>query len=199
MRKIMIVDDHRVVRVGVRQALEATGGFEVCEADSAEEAYRRYPLELPDLVVMDLNMPAMSGLEGLSRLRARYGNPRVIVFSAHEEGIYIERSRAAGARGFVKKSGDPADLIAAIDVVLAGGSAFPDAAGEPGHLSELTPREFEIFRLLSDGCCGRRIAARLHLSVKTVANHRTQIMNKLHLSNLAELTKLAIQGGVIHA
>ncbi len=205
MAKIMLVDDHSVVRAGFRYLLEQQAHV-VVEANSAEEAYRNYAVEKPDVVVMDLKMPGMGGLEAVRRLCAREKSVRTLVLSMFEDPAFISHAKDAGARGYVSKRSAPETLTRAIDALLRGEEFFDsEIEGSMENqrvgmkLEDLSTREFEIFRLVAEGRSVVTIAESLHISPKTVSNYRTNIMQKLGLKNSAELTRLAIRSGLVDA
>jgi len=206
--KILLVDDHAVVRAGYRRLLENSAHhISVFEAETGEQAYARYTAEAFDLVVMDLTLPGIGGLETIRRITQRDRTARVLVFSIHDESVFIERALEAGARGYISKSSAAEVLVAAVEQVVRGevylgpGIAERLAAlrhtGAGNPLSTLSPREFDIFRLLAEGRTVNEIAALLSLSVKTVANYNTQIRNKLNVASAAELARLAIRHGIV--
>ncbi len=206
MAKIMLVDDHGVVRAGFRYLLEHQAGHVVVEASSAEAAYRNYAAESPDVVVMDLKMPGMGGLEAVRRLCAREKSVRTLVLSMYEDPAFISHAKDAGAMGYVSKRSAPETLTRAIDALLRGDEFFDADIEAAGHgreagmkLEDLSTREFEIFRLVAEGQSVVAIAGSLHISPKTVSNYRTNIMQKLGLNNSAELTRLAIRSGLVDA
>ena len=180
--RIMLVDDHAVVRAGLRRLLEQDPGFQIiAEAADAEHAYTLFGDHQPDVVVMDLFMPGMSGLEGIRRIMSRDARARIVVFTMHEQAAMAERAIELGARGYVTKLNSPQVLAAAISEVAAGGLALsPDMAhaialrklyGGDNRLGSLSAREFEIFRLLAAGHPSAEIARILNVSGKTVANY----------------------------
>jgi DNA-binding NarL/FixJ family response regulator len=208
--RVLLVDDHAVVRAGYRLLLQHEPDVEVCaEAESAESACRQYADLKPDVVVMDLALPGMGGLEAIKRIRMRDPAARILVFSMHEEPMFVERALAAGASGYVAKSSAPQALVAAVRQVAAGGRyldraleqrlAFDRVRGADSPLLQLSTREFEIFCLLAEGASSADIARRLSLSPKTVANYSTQLKSKLDVSSVAELARLAIRHGIIRA
>jgi DNA-binding NarL/FixJ family response regulator len=179
----------------------------IAEADNGERAYALYVKEMPDVVVMDLSMPGMSGFEIIRRIVAREPTARILVFSMHEDGMRAERAIQLGARGYVTKSSAPEVLAKAI-VEVAAGKLFLSAdvarsiaqsklAGEDNPLKVLTAREFEIFRLLVAGRGAADIARILNLSAKTVANNRTLINQKLRASGDVELVLLALRHNLV--
>lgn len=206
--KLMLVDDHAIVRSGFRRLLEQEPHLHiVAETDNGERAYALYVKEAPDVVVMDLSMPGMSGFETIRRIVARDPAARILVFSMHEDAMRAERAIQLGARGYVTKSNPPEVLSKAI-VEVAAGKLFLSAdvaqaiaqskfAGEDNPLKALTAREFEIFRLLVAGRAAADIARILNLSAKTVANNRTLINQKLHASGDVELVLLALRHNLV--
>jgi DNA-binding NarL/FixJ family response regulator len=158
---------------------------------------------------MDLTLPGIGGLEAIRRMVQRDAEAKVLVFSMHEDTLFVEQALAAGARGYVTKSSAPHVLVAAVKQVAAGREAlagdvaqrlkFARGRGGDSPLKELSTREFEIFCLLAEGLGSAEIAKRLSLSHKTVANYGTQLKNKLGVGTVAELTRLAIRHGVIAA
>jgi DNA-binding NarL/FixJ family response regulator len=208
--RVLLVDDHAVVRAGYRLLLQNEPDIEVvAEADTGELACRRYADLKPDVVVMDLALPGMGGLEAIKRMRMRDPAARILVFSMHEEPMFVERALAAGASGYVPKSSAPEVLVAALKRVAAGNRyldhglerrlAFDRVRGHDSPLMELSTREFEIFCLLADGASSAEIARRLSLSPKTVANYSTQLKTKLNAGSAADLARLAIRHGIIRA
>jgi two-component system, NarL family, invasion response regulator UvrY len=198
----MLVDDHAVVRAGFRRLLEQQPNFQVvAEAADAERAYTLFLEHAPDVIVMDVSMPGVSGLDSIRRIVTRNPAARILVFTMHEDAAIAERAIALGARGYVTKSNPPEILTAAVAEVAAGGLALsPDIAksiavlrlrGEQSLLEQLSAREFEIFRLLAAGRPMTEIARLLNLSGKTVANYHSLIKQKLHLSSDVELVLLA--------
>ena len=208
--RVLLVDDHAVVRAGYRLLLQTAPEIEVvAEADSGELACRLFAELAPDVVVMDLALPGIGGLEAIRRIVQRDPKARVLVFSMHEDTMFVEHALAAGASGYVTKSSAPQVLVAAVKQVAAGGRpfaadiaqrlAFDRVRGRDTPLMELSTREFEIFCLLAEGLTSADIAKRLSLSHKTVANYGTQLKSKLQVGSVAELTRLAIRHGIIAA
>lgn len=208
--RVLLVDDHAVVRAGYQMLLQNTDDIEVVsEADSGELACKHYVDSEPDVVVMDLSMPGMGGLEAIRRIVARDSDARILVFSMHESTIFVEQALQAGARGYITKSSAPEVLIEAIRELAAGRShidseiaqqlAFKKTKGEDTPFSDLSTREFEIFCLLAEGLNTSEISKRLSLSYKTVANYSTQIKSKLEVSTVAEIARIAIRYKIIEA
>ena len=208
--RIMLVDDHEVVRSGLRRLLEQNDGMEViAEADSGEQAYQLYGECLPDVVVMDMSMPGMGGLEALRRIIARYSQARVIIFSMHENAAFASQALSAGARAYVAKSGAADDLVQAVREVAQGKGylsagiaqqiALQTLSGSDDPTRLLSAREFEVFRLLAAGKGIDEISATLRISQKTVANYQTLLKQKLGINSPIELVRLAIKHGVIES
>ena len=204
----MLVDDHAFVRSGIRRLLDQEGKVTVvAEAESAERAYQLFGEYLPDITIMDLNMPGMGGMEGIKRIIARYPTAKILVLSMHENAIFASQALKAGAKGYIAKSGLAEELPNAIDWVLTGqtylgkevAQIIATHAHEPKHdpMQVLSPREFEIFRLLLDGADLGKIATTLNISMKTVANYQTGIKQKLGVSGPVEMVRLAIRCGLI--
>jgi two-component system invasion response regulator UvrY len=205
---MLLVDDHAVVRSGYRRLLEHSKlPIKVFEVGSGEEAYASYTREAFDLVVMDLTLPGIGGIETIRRIMQRDREARVLVFSIHDETVFIERALEAGARGYISKSSAAEVLIEAVEHVMQGeiylGPGISERltarrrAESRDPLAALSPREFDIFRLLAEGRTVAEIAELLSLSVKTVANYHTQIRAKLDVASGAELARIAIRCGVV--
>ncbi len=196
--RLLIVDDHAVVRYGLLTLLPKR--WEVEEAASGEEACAKFWRFRPDLTVMDLLLPGISGLEATRRIVKRDPKARVLVFSIHESPIWMEAAFEAGARGYLTKRSLPEHLLEAVERLLAGGRYLdPELRGEgiSAELKQLSPREFEIFLRAASGETGSEIAEALHLSAKTVANYLSLIRQKLGLRTSAEMAHLARQLGLL--
>jgi len=200
--KILIVDDHAIVRDGLTRLLASDGDHEVKPAASGREALILARSFKPDLVILDLNLPGLGGLELVRRL-AQAENGRILVLSMHAEPLYARRSLEAGAHGYVSKNAAPAELLTAVRRVAAGGryveaeiaQALALGAGAEA-LDALSPRELEIMRLLAGGSSLAEIAEALGASYKTIANTCTLIKSKLGVARTADLVRLAIETGV---
>lgn len=208
--RIMLVDDHAVVRMGFRALLDTTADLRVVsECGSGEEALRRYAEAKPDVVVLDLSMDGMGGLETLSRLLAKEPEARVLVLSAHEDTSHPRRALQAGALGYLTKRSAADALNEAIRQVaarkvyleptLAREIVLQQVARQGNPLEALTAREFEVFVMLARGRSVAEIAEVLFLSPRTVGTHLYNIKQKLGAANAAELTLIAIRNGVIDA
>ncbi|GIX29298.1 MAG: DNA-binding response regulator [Burkholderiales bacterium] len=205
--RVLLADDHAVVRAGFRRLLEQRPEIRVlAEAASGEEAYRLYGEIQPDVVVMDLSMPGMGGLETIRRLMARYG-ARVLVFSIHESEAFALQALKSGALGYLTKASAPEVIVSAVHAVAQGRRYLgPDVAqrialyaatGANDPLACLSAREFEIFQRVVEGHGPEAIARDLHLSAKTVANYTTQIKQKLGVTSPVELVRLALKHHLI--
>lgn len=206
--RILLVDDHAIVRSGFRRLLEQQSGFVVvAEAADGEHAYAMFIEYSPDVVILDLSMPGTSGFDTIRRIVARAPGARILVFSMHEDGAAAERAIRIGARGYITKSNPPELLSAAVHEVAAGKLALsPDIAksiailkltGEQDPLSQLSTREFEIFRMIATGRSVADIAKLLSLSAKTISNYHTLIKQKLRISSDVELVLLAQRQNVV--
>jgi two-component system invasion response regulator UvrY len=208
--KVMLVDDHAVVRMGFKLLLAACEDIEVVgEADSGETAYVRYAELKPDVVVMDLSMPGMGGIEAVRRLTARDKGVRILALSAHEDTAHPKRVLKAGATGYLSKRGAPEALIDAVRTVASGRMyldaeiaqklAMQDVTGTQNPVEALSEREFEVFIHLARGQSVNQIAETLHLSTSTIGTHLYNVKQKLGASNQAELTLIALRNGLIEA
>ena len=206
--RVLLTDDHEVVRAGYTRLLESTSDIGViAEASSGEEACMSYFECRPDVLIMDLNMPGMGGLEACRRIRARDPKANILVFSVHENEVMLERALDAGIKGYISKRSASRVMIQAVRKVAAGDVYVGEEmmshlvgqrkSVDGGQLKDLTPREFEVFRLLADSKSVNEIAGILNISPKTVGHHMTHIKEKLGISNIAGLTHLAIRLGII--
>jgi len=209
--RIMLVDDHAVVRTGFRLLLGSVADVAVvAEAESGEAACALYPEHKPDVVVMDLSMPGMGGLEALRRIRARHPEAKILTLSAHDDPMHARRALQEGALGFLSKRSAPEALLSAVTTVAAGQryldaqlaqklalAEFDGAAKSP--VERLSEREFEVFVRLAGGATVQRIAQDLKVSASTVGTHLYNIKQKLDVVNQSELTLIAIRHGLIEA
>jgi two-component system, NarL family, invasion response regulator UvrY len=211
MIRVMLVDDHAVVRTGFRLLLQSLNEVSViAEAESGEAACQRYTELTPDVVVLDLAMPGMGGLEALKRIRARHPQARVLALSAHDDPMHARRALQEGALGFLSKRSAPEALIEAVTTVAAG-RRYLDASlaqklaladiegGAKSPIERLSEREFEVFIRLAKGATVQKIADDLKLSASTVGTHLYNIKQKLAVANQSELTLIAIRHGLIEA
>jgi DNA-binding NarL/FixJ family response regulator len=208
--KVLLVDDHAVVRAGVKLLLATSSNIEViAEAECGEQAVQLYPsCHQPDVIVLDLSMPGIGGLETIRRLILRNEQVNILVFSVHDEQVYVDRAMNAGAKGYITKNSAPEILPDAIESIYNGRRYVEhgllkksrDEVSEHGFQSIIqtfSAREFDIFRLLAKGLTSHKIAEELCLSYKTVANYVTQIKKKLQVSSIVELTHIAILLGLM--
>jgi two-component system, NarL family, invasion response regulator UvrY len=203
--RVLLADDHAVVREGYRRLLERAGDIEVvAEARDGDEAYRLFCELSPDAVVMDVSLPGMSGIEATRRIVAREPQARVLAFSMHEDAVFASRALQAGARGYVTKSSAPELLVEALRAIAAGEPylsrevaqqlALQRSPGQP--FGDLSPREFEVFRLLAEGKPLSEIARILSLSEKTVANYQVAVKQKLEADTSAQMVWIALRHGL---
>ncbi|HKB06992.1 MAG TPA: response regulator transcription factor [Candidatus Polarisedimenticolia bacterium] len=210
--RVLVADDHAIVRQGLRAILDAEARIEVVgEAADGREAVRKALTLVPDIVIMDVSMPRMNGLEATSRIVKESPSIKVVALSMHSSEEYVYSLLKAGAKGYLLKESVSSDLVDAIRAVMDGGTYLhpaisakvvdgylkrPQSKTRAGALEILTPREREILQLIAEGHTNKEIAALLILSVKTIENHRTRIMDKLEIHNVAGLTRYAISHGI---
>jgi two-component system invasion response regulator UvrY len=209
MITVMLVDDHALVRMGFRMLLADARVEVVAEADSGEQALADYPKFRPDVVVMDLSMPGMGGLEAVRRLLAQDPKARVLALSAHEDTAHPQRVLRAGAIGYLAKRSAPEALIAAVSAVAANkpyidaqtaqALAMARVKGETSPAEALSEREFSVFVQLARGLSVAQIADNLKLSPSTVGTHLYHVKQKLGAGNQSELTLVALRWGLIQA
>jgi len=211
--RVLLADDHAIVRTGLRLLLEREQDFVVVgEATDGREAVDWLSRDQADVVVMDVGMPVLSGIEATGQIIRRYNGTRVVILSMHRDETYVLRSLRAGARGYVLKESAEGELIAAIRAVMAGKSYFSPRVSrmlqaeyverlrmkcldDPYEL--LTEREREVLQMIAEGNSNKDIAARLYLSVLTVETHRKRILDKLGLHGMAEVMLYAVRKGLI--
>jgi two-component system, NarL family, invasion response regulator UvrY len=210
---VLLVDDHAVVRAGFRMSLAVTDSIEIiAEAERGEAACQLYIEKQPDVVILDLSMPGIGGLECIRRICSRDPQAKILVFSVHDESVYVSRAIEAGAKGYITKNSAPDILVDAIKCIAAGNNYiesnldkfqvkktgdFPTETDSQAIISNLSPKEFDIFCLLSKGLTTHKIAEELCLGYKTVANYSTQIKSKFKVSTVAELAHIATALGII--
>ncbi len=203
MKRILIADDHAVARQGIKAFIQHHGYQVVAEASTGEDAYVAWKSSKPDLMLVDLDMHGMGGLETLSRVIAQDRETKILVFTMHEDSEHAARVMRAGAMGYVVKSDAPETLLLAIRQILDGKPfishtiatqvAIEKTAGRENPLNSLTKREFEVFKRLIGGKSLREIATQLNISYSSAANIQTQIRQKLQVSNTRQLMDLAIK------
>ena len=204
--KLLIVDDHPVVRAGLRRLLAVEPGLAIVEADSGQEAVGIFRDTRPDLVLLDLNLPGISGLEVLGRLLTADPKAKILVISMYDNPVYVARVLEAGARGYVSKNAPPEHILEAVRRVAAGRRyiepemaqelALGDVRSASHPLSQLSSRDVEILRLLADGSSLTEIAEAIGVSYKTVANQCSQLKSKLGTPRTADLIRVAISYGL---
>lgn len=207
MIRVMLVDDHALVRMGFRMLLADAGVEIVAECDSGEQACSDYPRVQPEVVVMDLSMPGMGGLEAVRRLLAQDPKARILALSAHEDTAHPRRVLRAGALGYLAKRSAPDALIAAVravaehrayvDASTAQALALAQVHGETSPADALSEREFAVFLQLAKGLSVAQIAQNLNLSPSTVGSHLYNIKQKLQAANQSELTLVALNWGLL--
>jgi two-component system, NarL family, nitrate/nitrite response regulator NarL len=196
---LMLVDDHPLVRDGLRVRLESVPGFEVvAEAAGADEALAAALAQPPDLVLMDIGMKGVNGIEATRRLMAALPTLRVLVLSMYDNAEYVREALAAGARGYLLKDSPAEEIVEAIRAVMAGGThlspALADAVSRAEHGDGLlTPREREVLALIAEGLSSKDIGERLAMGVRTVETHRTSLRRKLDLASPAALVRYAVE------
>ncbi len=208
---IVVADDHRMVRQGIRRVLETRRDFQVIgEASDGESAVELVVERRPDVVLMDINMPRLSGIDATRRIGSRGIDTRVLVLSMRETRGCVEEVLRAGAAGYLVKTAPPEELFSAIDAVREGSSYLSNslteqvvesiaqpADGTPSGLSALTERERQVLQLIAGGLSSKEIAVSLGISLKTVDSHRSNLMEKLDLHKVAGLVRFAIRNGLI--
>ena len=205
--KVLIVEDHPIVRAGLRRLLAAEANVEVRETADGREALSLYREQRPALVILDLNLPGLGGLEMIGRLKAADPEARILVLSMHDDETHVTRALQAGAMGYVTKNADPEELIAAIARVARGDKyvereiaeaiVFARLRSPPNPLQELSARDLEILRLLANGRSLPQIADTLGIGYKTAANNCTRIKARLGAASTAELIRIAIRCGLV--
>jgi two-component system, NarL family, response regulator NreC len=203
--RVVIADDHSVVRRGLRQVLDADGGFDVLAEASDLDGARRYVRgHRPDVLVLDLNMPGGSTLDGIPEIRAEFPETQIVVLTMQDEPAYARHALGAGALGYVLKEAAEAELVEAIRRAAAGDiylnprlGARVAAEPPPGPPDGLSEREVEVLRLIALGHTNGEIADQLYLSVRTVETHRAHIQQKLRLGTRSELVRYALDHGLV--
>jgi len=214
--KILVADDHDIIRRGLQQLIATHPGWEVCaEAKTGREAVSLAEQVRPDIVVMDISMPELNGLEASQRIHKALPKTGIVILSLHFSDQLVRDVVAAGARAYIMKSDADRDLISAIEAladrrtfftaraaeILLNGFSNSGAAGEIPAIprDRLTPREREIVQLLAEGNSSKEVAAALNISVKTAETHRANIMRKLELHSVSELVRYAVKNQIIEA
>ncbi|MBW2487057.1 MAG: response regulator transcription factor [Deltaproteobacteria bacterium] len=211
--RIVLVEDHTILREGLRALLSADPKFEIIgEADDGRQAIRRVDNLAPDLVVMDLSMPRMTGMDAIREIKRRHPATKIIALTVHKAEEYLRTTLQAGADGYVLKDATHVELLLAIQNVLAGKTYLSPSVSDTviegylggkedqipsPRLGVLSPREREVLKLIAEGYKNKEIAGDLFISLKTVEKHRANLMKKLDLHNAAALTAFAIEQGLI--
>src|SRR5881398_4269985 len=213
--RVLVADDHEIVRKGVCALITSHPGWEVCgEASDGREAVRKVAQLKPDIVILDIGMPSLNGLEATRQILHQNPRAKVLILTLHDSDQVVREVLNAGARGFLLKSDAARDLVAAVEALrrdktyftskvaamvlegyLKGGT--PGAAITPGR-NRLTPREREIVQLLAEGKSTKEVAVALGLSVKTAETHRSNIMRKLQLHSVSDLVLYAVRNNIVH-
>ncbi len=209
--RIILADDHKITRTGLKALLEQQDHMEVVgEAENGREAVRMAMERGPDVIVMDINMPELNGIEATRQIRTELPKTRVIALSMYSDKRYVAGMLKAGVSGYLLKNCAFDELVAAISAVMKGQNYMSPAvastvmkdyasileSNEDSLASQLTAREREVLQLIAEGLSTKEIAARIHVSIKTVETHRQQIMRKLNAKSVAELTKIALREGI---
>ena len=210
--RILVADDHEVARKGIRSLLESRPGWEVCaEAKDGREAVEYAGTMKPDIFLLDVGMPNLNGLDAARQILAMNPDARILIVTIHDSEQVVREILAAGARGFLLKSDAGRDLIAAVEALqhrrtfftpkvaqmMLDGYLRPHTESEASTQCVLTPREREVIQLVAEGKTTKEIATALSLSVKTAETHRTNLMRKLDLHSIADLTLYAVRNGIV--
>lgn len=213
MFRILIADDHEVARRGIRALIESHPGWEVCaEASDGRDAVRLAAQLKPDVVLLDIGMPSLNGLDATRQILTAAPETRVLILTMHDSDQVVREVLAAGARGFLLKSDAGRDLVTAVEALQHKRTFFTTKVAQlvlEGYLhptlsldklgrSVLTPREREVIQLLAEGKTTKEVATTLNLSVKTAETHRTNLMRKLDLHSVVDLTLYAVRNGIVH-
>ena len=209
--RVLLADDHALVRAGIRALIDVMEGVEVvAEAGDGEEALRLIREHQPDVVLLDITMPQRSGFDVLEEARRDFPGVKIVILTVHDAGEYAIRALRAGASGFLTKSAASAELKQAIEMVVRGETYISPAISRKtlleygkgaspgsGPLADLTPRQQEILKLIAEGSSTKKIARSLNISVKTVESHRAQLMDRLNIHDVAGLVRYAIRIGIV--
>lgn len=211
--RLLLADDHTVVRSGIRMLLQSFAGIEiVAEADGGQAALELVKKTAPDIALLDISMPDLTGIEVAAQIQARFPQTRVVILSMHGGVEYVAQALQAGATGYLLKDATPEELETALQVVARGETYLSPrvsgalvnkyvrrASGGPSSLDALTLRQREILQLIARGLSTKQIAADLDVSIKTVETHRAQLMERLEIRDIAGLVRFAIRSGLISA
>jgi two-component system nitrate/nitrite response regulator NarL len=210
--RLLLVDDHPLVLAGIKACLAEEPGLKVVgECTDGNDVLKRARALLPDVVLMDINLPGLNGFEATTLLRRELPQVRVLVYTIHRESHYLAQIVRSGAHGYVSKDAPPPELVAAIRTVAAGGTHFDPKVAQSvlgaqveswgkrdgARAPVLTQRETEVLRLVAQGMSNKEIATRISISVRTVESHRENITSKLGIRSVAGLTRFAIANGIV--
>jgi DNA-binding NarL/FixJ family response regulator len=211
--RILIADDHEVARQGIRSLLETHAGWEICaEAKDGREAVEAATKQKPDIFLLDIGMPNLNGLDAARQILAANPEARILILTIHDSEQVVREVLAAGARGFLLKSDAGRDLMAAVEALQNRRTFFTPKIAQmmldgylrpfeetdtTGQQCILTPREREVIQLVAEGKTTKEVASALSLSVKTAETHRTNLMRKLNLHSVADLTLYAVRNGIV--
>ncbi|HAL57250.1 MAG TPA: DNA-binding response regulator [Bacteroidetes bacterium] len=210
--RLLLVDDHPVVREGIKFSLAKKRNIDIVgEASDGKQAIRKAKKLSPDVILLDINMPRVSGLEAARRLRSASPKSKILAFTMHDSKEYVLRISRLGAKGYVFKDDSPADVVRAIEAVHKGGVYFSPRASkhilkeyvratmntEDSTILGLSQQEYEVLRCIASGLSSKEIAAQLKVSARTVDTHREHIMEKLDIRTVAGLTRYAIREGLV--
>ena len=211
--RVLLADDHALVRAGFRTLLESLPGVRVvADTDNGREALRLIEEHRPDIVFMDISMPELNGLEATARVATEFPSVRVVILSMHANEEYVLRALQAGAAGYLLKDADPVELELALTAVARGDTYLSPPVSRhvideyvrrvtEGHspLESLTPRQREVLQLIAEGSTTRQMAQMMGVSAKTIETHRTQLMERLDIHDIAGLVRFAIRTGLVSA
>jgi DNA-binding NarL/FixJ family response regulator len=209
--RVMLADDHALVRAGLRALLQSLDGVEVvADVGGGHEALQAVATLQPDVVFMDIAMPGLNGLEAAERMMKQWPSVRLIMLSMYTNEDYVRQALSTGAAGYLQKGADPAELELAIKAVMRGETYLTPAVSKQvvhnyleqsgkktGGLQELTPRQREVLQLIAEGHSTKDMAQRLNVSVKTIETHRTELMHRLGIHDVAGLVRYAIRIGLV--
>lgn len=209
MESILIADDHSAIRLGIRKVIEKLDKYEVIgEAEDGEHAYELYVKNLPEIIIIDLSMPGVGGIETIRRIRSRKDNPKVIVYTMHDEPVHVKKAIESGAMAYILKSEPISDLLTALEKTAADQRylservaqklAIENVLGGPNPITSLTSREYEVLCFLSKGYSVKEMAKLLAISTKTVATYQTSLKQKLNINNSVDLVLASIKAGILH-
>jgi DNA-binding NarL/FixJ family response regulator len=197
MKNLLLVDDHKIVRSGLKTLLSDLNFDQIDEADSGKAAYSLAQENSYSLIIMDISMEGMSGLDALSKIITRIPKQKILILSMHDSDLVIEKAKKLGAMGFVTKSDISDNLFQAVEQILNGQNFFPETKAADNELNQLNEREFEVFKMIASGKSIKNIATDMNISQKTVANYQTSIKQKLEIDNPIEFYKLAVELNLI--